>query len=173
MTSASHLVSPAASGGSRLARIATGCQTAAAVTVPAALALTIGGFAVRAYVSAPHPAQPGYLSVALNGWAAQIDRPVTVPARGLSVPVRVTSSGLDTLNTVLRLRIGGQVVSTRPVTVAAETARSITVRVPALPPDGCLRAVHISVGKMGTGFYAQAAAGMAAVRPGLRGRAAC
>ncbi|MFC7527399.1 hypothetical protein [Actinoplanes sp. GCM10030250] len=142
-------------------------RTAVAVTVPAVLVLAVGGVAVRAYLASPRPAEPGYLSVALNGWAAQIDRPVTVPARGLIVPVRVTSAGIDTTRTRLSLRIGGLVVATRPVTVAADTVQSMSVRVPALPADGCLHAVSISVGTTSTGFYARGpvAARPAAVRP--------
>jgi hypothetical protein len=138
--------------------------TATAMAVPAALAIGIGGFAVRAYLTAPHPAEPGYLTVALAGWATKIEHPVAVPPRGLTVPVRVTSSGLDPVRTVLRLRVGERVLRAIPVTVAADTAQQMTVRVPALPADGCLRAVTISVGRMSAGFYAHAAAG---------GRTAC
>jgi hypothetical protein len=159
---------PAQRGPDRSPRpgLAGTARTAAAVIVPVLLAIVAGGFAVRAYLTAPRPAQPGYLSVALAGWATTIEHPVAVPARGLTVPVRVTSSGLATVTTVLRLRVGGQVLRSVPVTVAANTAQQTSVRIPALPPDGCLRAVSISVGRMSTGFYARAAAG-------VPGRAAC
>jgi hypothetical protein len=130
-------------------------RTAVAVIVPAVLVLAIGGVAVRVHLASPRPAEPGYLSVALGGWAARIDRPVTVPPGGLTVPVRVTSSGIGPTTAQLRLRVGGDVVTSRAVTVPADTAQSMAVRVPALPPDGCLRAVHISVGRTSAGFYAQ------------------
>ncbi|GAA0465179.1 hypothetical protein Aca07nite_87510 [Actinoplanes capillaceus] len=130
-------------------------RTAAIVGVPVLLAVAVGAVAVRGYLKAPHPAEPGYLSVALSGWAAAINRPVTVPARGLSVPVRVASAGLADTTTRLRLRVGGRVVASVPLTVAADTVRSLTVHIPALPPDGCLRAIDISVGAISTGFYAR------------------
>ncbi|MEV0897556.1 hypothetical protein [Actinoplanes sp. NPDC049802] len=143
-------------------------RTAAIVGVPVMIAVAVGAVAVRAYLAAPHPAEPGYLSVALNGWAAAIDRPVTVPVRGLSVPVLVTSAGLDAVTTPLQLRVGGQIVASKPLTVAADSVRSLTVHVPALPPDGCLRAIDISVGATSTGFYARGprTAGQSAVRGG-------
>ncbi|MEU8659657.1 hypothetical protein AB0C31_23550, partial [Actinoplanes philippinensis] len=129
-------------------------RTAVAVTVPLVLAVGVGGPAVHAYLNAPHPPDPGYLSVALNGWATAIDGPVTVPARGLVVPVRVTSAGLADTTRLLQLRISGQVVASRPMTVAADSVRSLTVYVPALPPDGLLHSVAISVGATSIGFYA-------------------
>ena len=151
-------------------------RTTAAVTIPVVLAVGVGGTAVRGYLTAPRPAEPGYLSVALGGWAAAIDSPVTVPARGLAVPVRVSSAGLGETTHALRLRVGGQVVTTRPMTVAADSVHSLTVHVPALPADGCLRAVDISVGSTSTGFYARglpragvgAGAGAGAGRPAVR-----
>lgn len=130
-------------------------RTAAIVGVPVLLAVAVGAVAVRGYLKAPRPAEPGYLSVALSGWAAAINRPVTVPARGLSVPVRVASAGLADTTIRLRLRVGGQVVASDPLTVAADTVRSLIVHIPALPPDGCLRAIDISVGAISTGFYAR------------------
>ncbi|MEV6299022.1 hypothetical protein AB0M02_06415 [Actinoplanes sp. NPDC051861] len=167
-SAAAPVPDPAGSGGVR---------TAVAVTVPAVLVLAIGGVAVRAHLGSPRPTQPGYLSVALNGWAAAIDSPVTVPARGLSVPVRVTSSGLGTMTELLSLRIGGRVITSRPVTVAADTVQAMAVRVPAMPADGCLRAVSISVGPTSAGFYARGPVTAPATRPGraalLRGRGAC
>ncbi|MDI6101344.1 hypothetical protein QLQ12_22260 [Actinoplanes sp. NEAU-A12] len=130
-------------------------RTTAAVAIPVVLAVGVGAGAVRGYLTAPHPAEPGYLSVALNDWAAGIDSPVTVPPRGLVVPVRVTSAGLGESTGLLRLRVGGQVVASRRMTVAADSVRSLTVYVPALPADGCLRAIDISVGSTSTGFYAR------------------
>lgn len=136
--------------------------TTAAVAIPVVLAVGVGGPAVHGYLTAPRPAEPGYLSVALNGWAAAIDSPVTVPSRGLAVPVRVTSAGLGDTTGLLRLRVGGQVVASRRMTVAADSVRSLTVHVPALPADGCLRAVDISLGSASTGFYARGLPGAAA-----------
>ncbi|WP_229069509.1 hypothetical protein [Actinoplanes sp. DH11] len=150
-----HVVSPESPAGKVRVRLGEYARNGMAVAAPVVLAVAIGAVATRAYLSAPRPEQPGYLSVALNGWAAGIDKPVTVPVRGLAVPVRVTSAGLDTLTTSLRLRIGGRLVAARPVTVGADTVRSLTVHVPAMPADGCLRAVSISVGRMSTGFYAR------------------
>jgi hypothetical protein len=157
-------------------------RTTAAVTIPVVLAVGVGGVTVRGYLNASRPAEPGYLSIALNGWAAAIDRPVTVPARGLVVPVRVTSAGLGTTTRQLRLRVGGRVVASRPMTVAADSVRSLTVYVPALPADGCLHPVDISVDDTSTGFYARGhgdeaparrtTAGAAVTGPGVRSRAA-
>ncbi|BAL91863.1 hypothetical protein AMIS_66430 [Actinoplanes missouriensis 431] len=139
-----------------------------AVAVPVLLAVVIGGVATRVYVASPRPEQPGYLSVALNGWAAGISAPVTVPVRGLAVPIRVTSAGLATVTIPLRLRVGGRLITARPVTVGADTVRSLTVNLPALPPDGCLRAVSISVGSTSTGFYARGPVRGARVTAGAR-----
>ncbi|MEU4624105.1 hypothetical protein AB0G04_29530 [Actinoplanes sp. NPDC023801] len=157
-------------------------RTTAAVTIPVVLAVGVGGVTVRGYLGASRPAEPGYLSIALNGWAAAIDRPVTVPAGGIVVPVRVTSAGIGTTTRLLRLRVGGQVVASRPMTVAADSVRSLTVYVPALPADGCLRPVDISVGDTSTGFYARGqlgaapgrrtTAGAAITGPGIRPRSA-
>jgi hypothetical protein len=157
-------------------------RTPAAVTSPVVLAVGVGGVTVRGYLNASRPAEPGYLSIALNGWAAAIDRPVTVPARGLVVPVRVASAGLGTTTRLLRLRVGGRVVASRPMTMAADSVRSLTVYVPALPADGCLHPVDISVGDTSTGFYARGhgdatpdrrtTAGAALTGPGVRSRAA-
>jgi hypothetical protein len=130
-------------------------RTTAAVTIPVVLAVGVGGMAVHGYLTAPHPAEPGYLSIALHGWAATVDSPVTVPAGGLEVPVRVSSFGLGSTTALLRLRVGGQVVASRPMTVAADSALSLTVHLPALPADGCLRAVDISLGATSAGFYAR------------------
>ena len=126
-----------------------------AVAVPVVLVGVIGAVAAKVYLESPRPAEPGYLSVALGGWAAGIEAPVTVPVRGLAVPVRVTSAGLGDVTTMVRLRIGGRIVAAKRVTVAADTVRSFTIRVPAVPPDGCLHPVNISVGRMSAGFYAR------------------
>ncbi|SDT78534.1 hypothetical protein [Actinoplanes derwentensis] len=133
-------------------------RSTAAVAVPVILAVAVGGVAVHGYRTGPSPAEPGYLSIALNGWAAAIDRPVTVPARGLAVPIRVASAGLDEITGLLQLRIGGQVVDREPMTLAADTIRFLTVHVPAPPADGHLRAVDISIGGTSTGFYARSPA---------------
>ncbi|BBH64016.1 hypothetical protein ACTI_07010 [Actinoplanes sp. OR16] len=130
-------------------------RTGVAVLIPVIVALGVGGMAARIYEAAPRPSEPGYLSVALGGWAAGIEAPVTVPGRGLAVPVRVTSSGIGDVTTTVRLRVGGRVVAAKRVTVAADTVRSFTVRVPAVPQDGCLHPVNISVGRMSAGFYAR------------------
>jgi hypothetical protein len=130
-------------------------RTTVAVTIPLVLAVGVGGWAVRSYVTAPRPDEPGYLSIALNGWAAAIDSPVTVPARGLVVPVRVTSAGLADTTSLLQLKVGGRVVASRPMTVAADSVRSLTVYVPALPADGLLRTVAISVGATSIAFHAR------------------
>ncbi|MEU4688179.1 hypothetical protein [Actinoplanes sp. NPDC023714] len=123
--------------------------------LPVVLVGVIGAVAAKVYLESPRPAEPGYLSVALGGWAAGIEAPVTVPVRGLAVPVRVTSAGLGDVTTMVRLRIGGRIVAAKRVTVAADTVRSFTIRVPAVPPDGCLHPVNISVGRMSAGFYAR------------------
>ena len=127
-------------------------RTAAAVALPAALTLVAGAAAVRAYADLPHPPQPGYTSVALNGWAAGIERPVAVPARGLFVPVRVSSIGLPAAVAPLRVRVGDRVVAAKPLTVDPDTTRSVQVYVPA-PPDGCLHRIEISLGAASTTFY--------------------
>ena len=173
-------------GRARPSRLPGYARSGVAVAVPTVLALTVGGVAVRGYLAAPHPAEPGYLSVALNGWAAGIHRPVTVPLRGLAVPVRVASAGLAPLDASLRVRVSGRLVAARPVTIGADTVHSFTVRVPPLPADGCLRAVRISIGTTSTGFYAvgtdpapAVAGGAGAAVPGavpgagMRGRTTC
>ncbi|WP_221323648.1 hypothetical protein [Actinoplanes sp. L3-i22] len=152
------------------ARIPATARTVASILIPILLSLVVGGVAIRAVERGRHPGLPGYLTVALNGWAAGITRPVTVPARGLAVPVRITSSGLPTTTQMLRLRVGSAVVASRPVTVGTGKVYALSVRVPALPADGCLRPVGISVGGASTVFYAKAATGRTAP---ARGRPAC
>ncbi|GIF10059.1 hypothetical protein [Actinoplanes teichomyceticus] len=144
---------------------AAGARTAAAVLLPVLLALAGGTIAVRAVERAPRPAPPGYLTVSLHGWAAGLSHPLAVPARGATVPIRVASSGLPATTHWLRLRVAGTVVAHRRVTVLPDQVYALIVRVPALPPDGCLRAVGISVGPTGTVFYARSAV--------VRGRTAC
>ncbi|BCJ42096.1 hypothetical protein GCM10010168_65260 [Actinoplanes ianthinogenes] len=141
-------------------------RTAAAVLVPIVLSLLGGGVAIRAVERGARPELPGYLTVALNGWAAGISHPVAVPAGGLAVPVRVTNSGLPTTTQWLRLRVGGALVAARPVTVVTGKVYALSVQVPALPADGCLRPVGISVGGASTVFYARSGPA-----PAVRGRA--
>jgi hypothetical protein len=127
--------------------------TIVAIAIPAALALVVGGAAALAYVRLPHPPPPGYTSVALNGWAADIDRPVAIPARGLSVPIRVSSAGEPPATAPLRVRVGDRPPGpARPLLIAADTTRSVEVYVPA-PPDGCLHRIEISLGAASTVFY--------------------
>ncbi|GIE84472.1 hypothetical protein [Actinoplanes regularis] len=145
-------------------------RTVAAVLVPVVLSLLVGTLAVRAVERGPHPALPGYLTVALDGWAAGIAHPLTVPARGVSVPVRVTSSGLPVSSQLLRLRVDGAVIASRRETVRPGMVYGLTVRVPAPPPDGCVRAVGVSVGAASTVFYVRSAARQG---PRARGRGAC
>ena len=127
-------------------------RTAAAIAVPAVLTLVAGAVAVEAYADLPHPPQPGYTSLALNGWAAGIARPVAVPARGLSVPVRVSSIGEPAAVAPLRVRVGDRVVAAELITVEPGVTRSVQVHVPA-PPDGCLHRIEISLGAASTIFY--------------------
>ncbi len=129
---------------------ATGPLAAAAIA--AGLIAVIGAAAVFTYLRLPHPPQPGFTSVALNGWAAGIDRPVAFPARGLSVPIRVSSTGEPAGTTALRVRVGDRSVNARNLPIAADTTRSVEVFVPA-PPDGCLHRIEISLGAASTVFY--------------------
>ncbi|GIM91667.1 hypothetical protein [Paractinoplanes toevensis] len=128
-------------------------RTLAAIAVPVVVALVVGGAATMAYVRLPHPSQPGFTSVALGGWAAGIDRPVTFPRGGLDVPIRVSSTGEPAAVAQLRVRVGARPAGpARPVTVAADTTRSFAVHVPA-PLTGCLHRIEISVGGASTVFY--------------------
>ena len=124
----------------------------AAVAIASGLIAVIGAAAVFAYLRLPHPPQPGFTSVALHGWAAGIDRPVAFPARGLSVPVRVSSTGEPAGTAALRVRVGDRPVNARDLPIAADTTRSVEVFVPA-PPDGCLHRIEISLGAASTVFY--------------------
>lgn len=127
-------------------------RTAAAVAIPTVVLLAVSGAAVTAYARLPHPPPPGYTSVALNGWAAGIDRPVTFPPAGLTVPLRVSSAGLPAATEPLRVRVGDRLSEPRPITVEPHTTRSLDVHVPA-PPDGCLHRIEITLGTAGTVFY--------------------
>jgi hypothetical protein len=126
--------------------------TLAAIAVPSGLVVLIGAAAVSAYLRLPHPPQPGFTSVALNGWAADIDRPVAFPPRGLSVPIRVSSTGEPAATAPLRVRVSDRPVNARDLPIAADTTRSVEVYVPA-PPDGCLHRIEISLGAASTVFY--------------------
>jgi hypothetical protein len=125
----------------------------AAVAAPAAVALLISGAAVIGYRRLPHPPPPGYLSVALNGWAAEIDRPLPIPARGVDVPIRVSSAGKPAGTASLRVWVGASAYGpARPLPIAADTTSMVRVHVPA-PPDGCLHRIRITVGGASTIFY--------------------
>jgi len=127
-------------------------STVTAVGVPTVLALVIGGTATVVYQRLPHPAEPGYTSLALAGWAAGIARPVAIPMAGIEVPLEVSSAG-EPLKTVdLTVRIGERAAGPgRPVAVTAGT-RALRVHVPA-PADGCLHPIRISLGPASTVFY--------------------
>ena len=127
-------------------------RTIAAVAIPALLALVAGFGSLQAYDRLPHPPQPGYTSLALNGWAAGVEGPVAIGARGVHVPVRVSSAGRPAVTEPLRVRVGARLVSGRPLTVRPDTTSSVDVFVPA-PPDGCLHRIEISLGATSTVFY--------------------
>jgi hypothetical protein len=128
-------------------------RTLGAIAIPGVATLVVGGAATMAYVRMPHPPQPGYTSVALGGWAAGIDSPVAFPARGLDVPLRVSSAGEPAAVAPLRVRVGDRTVAPpRPVTIAADRTSSVEVHVPA-PPNGCLHRIEISLGSASTVFY--------------------
>jgi hypothetical protein len=127
-------------------------STALAVGVPALLALLIGGTATVVYQRLPHPAEPGYTSLALAGWAAGIARPVAIPAAGVEVPLEVSSAGEPATTATLRVRIGDRAAGPgMPVPITSGT-RALRVHVPA-PTDGCLRPIRISLGPASTVFY--------------------
>jgi hypothetical protein len=136
----------------------------AAVAVPAFLTLVAGFLTLQAYDRMPHPPQPGYTSLALSGWAGDIDRPLTIPARGVVVPVRVSSEGLPPAHEPLRVRVGERLISGSVFAVQPGATRSYGVFVPA-PPDDCLHRIEISLGATSTVFYGRGPAG--------RGSAGC
>lgn len=123
-----------------------------AVVLPGFLTLVVGFLSLQAYGRMPHPPQPGYTSLALSGWAAAIERPVTIPARGVRVPLVVSSTGKPAATQPLRVRVGGRLVSGRPMIVKPDVTRAVDVFVPALP-DGCLHRIEISLGTISTVFY--------------------
>ncbi|MEU4242139.1 hypothetical protein [Actinoplanes sp. NPDC026619] len=128
-------------------------RTLVAVAIPVVVALVVGGAAAIAYVRLPHPPQQGFTSLALGGWAASIDRPVTFPRAGLDVPIRLSSTGEPRTVAQLRVRVGDRpAAAPRPVTLEADTTRSFAVHVPA-PLTGCLHRIEISVGGASTVFY--------------------
>jgi hypothetical protein len=128
-------------------------RTLAAVAVSGAVALVVGGTATFAYVRMPHPPPPGFTSVALGGWAAGIDHPVAIPARGLRVPLRVSSAGEPETIAPLAVLVGDRPAGApRPLRIAADATSAIEVLIPA-PPDGCLHRIQISVGTASTVFY--------------------
>jgi hypothetical protein len=127
-------------------------STALAIAVPAVLALLIGGTATVVYQRLPHPAEPGYTSLALAGWAAGIARPVAIPPAGVEVPLEVSSAEEPATTAALQVRIGGRPAGPAvPVTIDGGT-RTLRVHVPA-PADGCLRPIRISLGPASTVFY--------------------
>jgi hypothetical protein len=127
-------------------------RTLAAVAVPGLVTLVAGFLALQAYDRLPHPPEPGFTSLALNGWAAGIEGPVAIPARGVHVPVRVSSAGVPAQTQPLRVRVGTRLISGRPLAVAPDTTRSVDVFVPA-PPGGCPQRIEISLGVTSTVFY--------------------
>jgi hypothetical protein len=127
-------------------------STTLAVGVPTVLALLIGGTATVVYNRLPHPAQPGYTSLALSGWAAGIARPIAIPLAGVEVPLELSSAGDQPPSAVLLVRIGDRAAGpARPVAITSGT-RALRVHVPA-PADGCLHPIRISVGPASTVFY--------------------
>jgi hypothetical protein len=135
-------------------------RTAAAVTIPLLLTLVVGAAATFAYVRLPHPPQPGYMSVALGGWAAGIDRPVAFPPRGLVVPLLVSRAGAPAAVAPLWVQVGDRVGRSRPVRLPVDGTGSVAVHIPA-PPDDCLHRIEISLGAASTVFY-----GRGPLRPG-------
>jgi hypothetical protein len=127
-------------------------STTLAVGVPIVLALLIGGTATVVYNRLPHPAEPGYTSLALSGWAAGIARPIAIPLAGVEVPLELSSAGVQPPSADLRVRIGDRAAGpARPVAITSGT-RALRVHVPA-PADGCLHPIRISVGPASTVFY--------------------
>ncbi|WP_127501702.1 hypothetical protein [Actinoplanes solisilvae] len=136
----------------------------AAVTIPALLAVLTGFLTLSAYDRMPRPPEPGYTSLALNGWAGDIDGPLSIPARGVVVPLRVSRAGLPAAAEPLRVRVGARLVSGRALAVEPGVTRAFFVHVPA-PPDSCLHRIEISLGVTSTVFYGRGPAG--------RGSAGC
>jgi hypothetical protein len=144
-----HWVGPVQHEGATKTR---GLSTTLAVGVPTLLALLIGGTATVVYDRLPHPAEPGYTSLALSGWAAGIARPIAIPLAGVEVPLELSSAGDQPPSAELRVRIGDRAAGpARPVAITSGT-RALRVHVPA-PADGCLHPIRISVGPASTVFY--------------------
>jgi hypothetical protein len=128
-------------------------RTLGAIAIPAIVALVVGGAAVLAYARLPHPPQPGYTSVALGGWAADIAGPVAIPRGGLDVPIRVSSAGEPAAVAPLAVMVDTlRIAPPHPVPIPADTTSSVRVHVPA-PPNGCLHRIEISLGAASTVFY--------------------
>lgn len=128
-------------------------RTLGAIAIAAMVSLVVGGAAVFAYARLPHPPQPGFTSVALGGWAADIDGPVTIPYGGLDVPIRVSSAGEPAAVAPLSVIVDTlRVAPPHPVPIAADTTSSVHVHVPA-PANGCLHRIEISLGTASTVFY--------------------
>ncbi|MFF5081326.1 hypothetical protein ACFY36_30130 [Actinoplanes sp. NPDC000266] len=132
-------------------------RTALAVAIPGVLTLIVGVAAVQMYARMPHPPEPGYTSLALNGWAGDVTGPVRIPAGGLMLPLRVSSAGSPPAVAPLRVRVGERLVSARPLRIAADTTRAVEVFVPPPPADGCLHRVEVSLGATSTVLYARGA----------------
>ena len=147
-----HWVGPVEQRGTTTSPGSSTPRTLLAVGVPAVLAILIGGTATVVYQRLPHPAEPGYTSVALGGWAAGIARPVAFPAAGLEVPLEVSSAGEQPIVAHVLVRVGGRVTGPGVPVPIADGTRPIQVHVPA-PPDGCLHAIRISIGPASTVFY--------------------
>jgi hypothetical protein len=99
------------------------------------VAAIVGGGAVAAYARLPHPQPPGYTSLALQ---ADVRGPLTVPATGADLPVRVERRDRRPATYRLTVELGGHPVgAASTVDVAATATRTAVVRVPG-PPDGCL-----------------------------------
>jgi hypothetical protein len=144
-------------------------STVVAVGVPALLALVIGGTGTAVYERLPHPAEPGYTSLALAGWAAGIAHPVTFPRAGLEVPLEVSSAGEPPRTEQLQVLIGDRAAGRGLPVPIADGTRSLRVHVPS-PADGCLHPIRISLGAASTVFYGRGATGPATIGPGTIGR---
>jgi hypothetical protein len=124
-----------------------GAWVAAGVT--ALVATGVGVAAVTWYDRLPRPASRGYTSVALAGWAAKVTGPVTVPAQGLDVPLRIERRDSRPGDFQVTLEMGDRPAgATVRVAGLGAAGRDVTVRVPA-PPDGCLHRVVLRLQPLG------------------------
>ncbi len=106
--------------------------------IASVLAIGVGVAAVTWYDRLPRPAPPGYTSVALAGWAAKVTGPVSVPAQGLDVPLRIERRDSRPGDFQLTVDVGDRPAGPAvPVARLGAAGRDVTVRVPP-PPDGCL-----------------------------------